>query len=49
MTAIAAVLGPAGLASTFALVWMTHLPLGLADVHVRTLIRHGKAAGTVST
>ncbi|MYV47222.1 plasma-membrane proton-efflux P-type ATPase, partial [Streptomyces sp. SID2888] len=38
VTAIAAVLGLAGLVSTFALVWMTHLPLGLADVQVRTLI-----------
>ncbi|GBQ02743.1 plasma-membrane proton-efflux P-type ATPase [Streptomyces spongiicola] len=36
--AVAAVLGLFGLVSTFVLVWVTHLPLGLADADVRTLI-----------
>ncbi|WP_250401635.1 plasma-membrane proton-efflux P-type ATPase [Streptomyces cellostaticus] len=36
--AIAAVLGLFGLVSTFVLVWVTHLPLALADADVRTLI-----------
>ncbi|MFR9798771.1 plasma-membrane proton-efflux P-type ATPase [Streptomyces sp. MS06] len=35
---IAAVLGLFGLVSTFVLVWVTHLPLDLADGDVRTLI-----------
>ncbi|ASN22820.1 plasma-membrane proton-efflux P-type ATPase [Streptomyces pluripotens] len=35
---IAAVLGLFGLVSTFVLVWVTHLPLALADDEVRTLI-----------
>ncbi|HET9117922.1 MAG TPA: plasma-membrane proton-efflux P-type ATPase, partial [Pseudonocardiaceae bacterium] len=36
--AIAAVLGLAGVISTFVLVWFTHLQLGLADATVQTLI-----------
>ncbi|SER65355.1 plasma-membrane proton-efflux P-type ATPase [Streptomyces qinglanensis] len=36
--AIAAVLGLFGLASTFVLVWATHLPFGLPDAQVRTLV-----------
>ncbi|MCN9244653.1 HAD family hydrolase [Streptomyces sp. RY43-2] len=36
--AIAVVLGLLGLVSTFMLVWQAHLPLGLTDVQVRTLV-----------
>lgn len=35
---IAAVLGGFGTLSTFALVWLTHVPFDLADATVRTLI-----------
>jgi H+-transporting ATPase len=36
--AVAAVLGLVGMISTFVLLWLTHLPLGVSDTRIRTLI-----------